>query len=197
VTRGRKPKPTALKVIEGNRSKTILRPDTIQPPKRSKPLAPPPHLTQAARSEWRRLALGLTQLGLLSTMDRAAFAAYCQAYGRWVEAERELERFKRLAKQAELEHAADVRKWKKAIAAGADPATTPEPTGDPARAFMLKTTGGNLIQHPLVAVANGAMRDVVKFAAEFGFTPAARARVSKDDPTEGSKYQGLIGARRA
>ena len=29
-------------------------------------------------------------MGVLTTMDRAALAAYCQAYGRWVEAEERL-----------------------------------------------------------------------------------------------------------
>jgi len=31
-------------------------------------------------------------LGILTTLDRAAFAVYCQAYGRWVRAERALEK---------------------------------------------------------------------------------------------------------
>ncbi len=30
------------------------------------------------------------RLGIVSQLDRAALAAYCQAYGRWVEAERQL-----------------------------------------------------------------------------------------------------------
>jgi P27 family predicted phage terminase small subunit len=30
------------------------------------------------------------RLGIISDLDRAALAAYCQAYGRWVEAERKL-----------------------------------------------------------------------------------------------------------
>ena len=30
------------------------------------------------------------RLGIISQLDRAALAAYCQAYGRWVEAERQL-----------------------------------------------------------------------------------------------------------
>ncbi|WP_193140970.1 phage terminase small subunit P27 family [Meridianimarinicoccus sp. MJW13] len=50
----------------------------------------PAHLSAAARREWRRLATPLHEAGLLTLADRAALAAYCQAYGRWVEAEQKL-----------------------------------------------------------------------------------------------------------
>ena len=50
----------------------------------------PPHLTRAAAAEWRRVAKALYEAGVLSTFDRSALAAYCQAYGRWVEAEERL-----------------------------------------------------------------------------------------------------------
>ncbi|WP_394892233.1 phage terminase small subunit P27 family [Mesorhizobium sp. AaZ16] len=43
-----------------------------------------------AKTEWKRLAHHLHGLGIISELDRAALAAYCQAYGRWVEAERKL-----------------------------------------------------------------------------------------------------------
>jgi P27 family predicted phage terminase small subunit len=33
------------------------------------------------------VAAELHRMGVLTTIDRAALAAYCQAYGRWVEAE--------------------------------------------------------------------------------------------------------------
>jgi P27 family predicted phage terminase small subunit len=51
---------------------------------------PVTHLCPAAKAEWRRLAGQLTILQILTERDRAALAAYCQAYGRWVEAERKL-----------------------------------------------------------------------------------------------------------
>lgn len=44
--------------------------------------------------------------------------------------------------------------------------------------LMIKTKNGNMIQNPLVGTANVAARDMVKFASEFGLTPAARARIS-------------------
>jgi P27 family predicted phage terminase small subunit len=36
------------------------------------------------------VASALHELGVFTTIDRAALAAYCQAYGRWVEAEERL-----------------------------------------------------------------------------------------------------------
>ena len=50
----------------------------------------PVHLNRAAAVEWRRVAKALHEAGVLTTFDRAALAAYCQAYGRWVEAEERL-----------------------------------------------------------------------------------------------------------
>jgi P27 family predicted phage terminase small subunit len=50
----------------------------------------PPHLNRAAATEWRRIAGALHKSGVLTTFDRAALAAYCQAWGRWVEAEERL-----------------------------------------------------------------------------------------------------------
>ena len=57
--------------------------------KRSLPRCPA-HLNRAAATEWRRIAGALQRVGALTTFDRAALAAYCQAWGRWVEAEERL-----------------------------------------------------------------------------------------------------------
>jgi P27 family predicted phage terminase small subunit len=86
--RGRKPKPTHLKVVTGNPGKRQInenepRPDLSIP-------APPPHLSDEAKVEWGRVCDQLYRLKLLSDIDRASLAAYAQAYGRWVQAERAL-----------------------------------------------------------------------------------------------------------
>ena len=57
--------------------------------RRSLPRAPG-HLTPAAARECRRVARLLLEMGVLTAIDRAALAAYSQAYGRWVEAEERL-----------------------------------------------------------------------------------------------------------
>jgi P27 family predicted phage terminase small subunit len=61
------------------------------------------------------------------------------------------------------------------------------------KAMVLKTISGNYIQNPLVGIARGAMADMVKYAIEFGLTPAARARLGTEAaPKKKSKFEGLI-----
>jgi P27 family predicted phage terminase small subunit len=86
--RGRKPKPTALKLAEGNPGKRRINGAEPLPP-RSLPDCPP-HLAPEARAEWDRLAVMLNAIGLLTQVDRTTMAAYCQCYARWVEAEQKL-----------------------------------------------------------------------------------------------------------
>lgn len=87
--RGRKPKPTGLKLVTGTERADRANPDEPQP----QPVCPEPpdHLKAEARAEWTRVSHQLHALGILSEIDRAALAAYCQAYGRWVQAETALD----------------------------------------------------------------------------------------------------------
>jgi P27 family predicted phage terminase small subunit len=43
--------------------------------------------------------------------------------------------------------------------------------------LILKTRAGDATQNPLVAIARKARLDMLRIAAEFGFTPAARSRI--------------------
>lgn len=86
--RGRKPKPTALRLVEGNLSRRPFNRNEPKPPTAMSTC--PSHLSPTAKAEWKRLARTLNETGLLTGIDRAALATYCQAYGRWVEAERKL-----------------------------------------------------------------------------------------------------------
>ncbi|MEV8466621.1 phage terminase small subunit P27 family [Fluviibacterium sp. DFM31] len=88
--RGPRTKPTKLKVLAGTARKHRLNPNEPRP-EVARPDVPD-HLTDAARQEWDRVVVKVVDLGLMSDLDRAALAAYCQAYGRWVAAERALAR---------------------------------------------------------------------------------------------------------
>jgi P27 family predicted phage terminase small subunit len=83
-----RPKPTAIRRLEGNPGKRAWNHNEPIPPD-AQPRCPG-HLSAVAQKEWRRLASDLHRIGVLTTVDRAALAAYCQAYGRWVEAEEKL-----------------------------------------------------------------------------------------------------------
>jgi P27 family predicted phage terminase small subunit len=90
--RGTKPVPTALKLVRGNPGKRKL-PDPskeIRAPIENP--EPPDHLTQSGLDEWNRVIGALVTLNLMTRLDRGALAGYCQAYGRWVDAERALAR---------------------------------------------------------------------------------------------------------
>ena len=85
ATPGRKPKPTALKVLEGNPGKKPL--NTKEPKPKATRIKCPSWLEEEAKKEWRRLVKPLQQMGLLTEVDQMTFAGYCQAYARWKEAE--------------------------------------------------------------------------------------------------------------
>jgi P27 family predicted phage terminase small subunit len=85
---GRPPKPTALKLVARNPGKRPLPKNEPMPRIESPPR--PKHLSGEAAMEWDRLAPALVRLRLLSRLDRAAFAAYCAAWGRHVEAEEQI-----------------------------------------------------------------------------------------------------------
>lgn len=78
-------KPNKLKKLEGNPGKRPLNENEPQPA----PGAPtcPRWLLPEARKEWKRIAPELERIGLLTRIDRAALATYCQAYAHLLQCE--------------------------------------------------------------------------------------------------------------
>jgi len=88
--RGRKPKPSALKRLEGNPGKRALNAMEPHPPIPQTPPHAPRHLGMEARKEWRRLCKQLVEIGLYTEIDHAMLEMYCQMYGDWIEAKRKI-----------------------------------------------------------------------------------------------------------
>lgn len=76
---------TIIKEMKGNPGKRKLNDRELKPEKKT-PLCPK-WLEPEAKKEWRRLSKQMEWMGILTEVDMAAFAGYCQAYARWKEAE--------------------------------------------------------------------------------------------------------------
>jgi P27 family predicted phage terminase small subunit len=88
---GPPPTPTKIKLLRVNPGKRAL--NANEPKPRSAIPSCPPHLNPVARKEWRRAIRELAALGLISNLDRAALAIYCEAYARWVFASDHIRKF--------------------------------------------------------------------------------------------------------
>jgi P27 family predicted phage terminase small subunit len=88
---GRRPKPTKQKIAEGNPGKRKLNSNEPDPCPEIPEM--PAHLDAVAREEWERVTPQLLALGLISSIDRNALAAYCQTCSQWVDAEQNIQKF--------------------------------------------------------------------------------------------------------
>lgn len=152
--RGPKPKPSELKLLEGGRGHRPINLDQAFRPEVGEPDIPR-WLSKEGRKAWKRLAPELLHYNLLSAVDREAFAMLCQTVGR--------------LEQLELAFAGRV------AAAVADGADRP---GAFEKAFLDSTPKGMAIQSALYQVLNREQAKLNSLLAEFGLTPAQRARVS-------------------
>ena len=94
--RGRKPKPTVIRALEGNPGKRRLNDREPTPPAGIPDC--PEYLDDEAKGEWFHTAKVLADMGLLSRADRTALAAYCTTYSRWRHAEEQVKKFGAIVK---------------------------------------------------------------------------------------------------
>jgi phage terminase small subunit len=86
---GPPPKPTALKLVQGNPGKRKL--NRREPEFAGAPLCPK-WLTKLAKAEWNRIIGELSALDMLRSVDSSALAAYCKSYARCQSAEQIVDR---------------------------------------------------------------------------------------------------------
>ena len=89
---GRRPAPTRLKVVRGNPGKRPLNAKEPQP--KTQLSEAPEHLNDEAKREWKRAGEMLADLGVVTELDRSAFAGYCQA---WADCKRLTEQLNEMA----------------------------------------------------------------------------------------------------
>jgi len=76
---GRRPSPTAMKVLAGNPGHRPLNAEEPQPPKGIPEM--PKGMACAARREWKLITHELSILGLLTVVDGKALGEYCKLMG--------------------------------------------------------------------------------------------------------------------
>ncbi|MHB9127266.1 MAG: phage terminase small subunit P27 family [Candidatus Humimicrobiaceae bacterium] len=151
---GRKPKPVALHVINGNPSKLDLGKKISETPK-FKPIAPKcsPRLSKGAKKEWKRIAPELERLGLLTNADKAVFEMYCQVYSECVD----LEKF--------ININGTTYKYVK-------------------RNKFDQIVSEYEVQYPQVSQLDKKRNLLIRICAEFGLTPSSRGRMSLPNESE-------------
>lgn len=152
-TRGPLPKPVALRVLEGNAGKRPLDLAAGVNPRIEIP-TPPKHLGVEAKKEWKRITPLLEDLGLISGLDRAALALYCQAAGRLSELE--------MAFNGQVA---------RLVADGTEYC-------DAVYAASFSTTPSGYAQQSVIVQLIGKHREQLnRYLMHFGLSPAARGRV--------------------
>ena len=89
MTAGRKPLPTHLKLVKGTARPHRLnsaepRPEVLAP-------EPPEYLDARAKAHFVALSALLARQGIMTELDAAALARYCVVWGRWLDAEQEVQ----------------------------------------------------------------------------------------------------------
>lgn len=152
-SRGPLPKPSVLKLLQGNAGKRALDLSSGINPRIEVPSIPK-HLGAEARKEWKRITPLLVEHGLISQLDRSALELYCHAYGRLAELEASFNGRVAQLVSAGMEHADAVAKVSES--------TTPS---------------GYVQQSVIVNLINNQRQQLNRTLGHFGLSPALRGRV--------------------
>ncbi len=174
---GRKATPTRLRLLRGNPQRRPL--NALEPdPARGVPDAPR-WFNVLQLEGWETMVRALEPMGVLTISDGPALAILAQAWAEWREAEATV---------------AVRGAYYETPMGGSTSSSSGEQQSLPGCAPKDdRAAGGVWIRaHPAVAVAANAWRRVASMLAEFGLTPAARARLQvapQDEPDAFAEFQ--------
>lgn len=103
---GRTPKPTALKLLQGNPGRRPLNASEPQPD--AGPPEMPTGLSEEAEAEWRRILPILASMRVLTVADSATIAGYCQSFADWIGAQADIREHGRLIEEPITNRMGDV-----------------------------------------------------------------------------------------
>jgi P27 family predicted phage terminase small subunit len=165
--RGFPPKPTRLRIAQGDPGKILrIRGGEPQPPAsepqpaKPKSIACPTWLGAKAKKIWQARGPELERIGCLTVLDLDMFAGYCKAYARWEEAEEFLD------------------------AHGTVFVVREKPKGkdkEEGREGRIKY----IQQYPQVAIAQRYLQLWTRIGECLGLSPAARTRIQVQVPSGG------------
>lgn len=90
MAQGRKPKPTALKLVTGNPGKRRLKKNEPSPDALTKVPDPPDWMDGIGAAMWREVSPWLVEAKILTATDLHNLEAFCMAYQRWREAQADI-----------------------------------------------------------------------------------------------------------
>ena len=152
--RGPAPKPSVLKAERSKRGANLadnIKPDVGVP-------ECPDFVCESGKREWARITPYLVKLGLISHLDMAALAIYCQTFGRYSDLESGFEEsITRIQKAQNCSYIDAVQ-----------------------LAFIDVTPNGYKQVSALASTIRGLREECLRYLAQFGLSPSARTRVSID-----------------
>ena len=169
---GRRRKHPHLRLMEGKRSHSTPINTNIPKPPSSRPPCPA-WLQPEARKAWKYLCEQLEKMGIIGTSDQAIMVVYCQQWEIAV-----------LATRRMLEIAAerDRKAAEAAERAGKEQLPARTESGDWTDAMLATTSNGNVVNNPLLGIANAAWERVVRCASLLGLHPTDRAKLVLQAP---------------
>jgi P27 family predicted phage terminase small subunit len=158
--RGRKPLPSKIIDIRGG-SKLTHRPSRTGEPEPPAVIPKcPSFLDKEAKKEWRRMAKELYDLGMITRIDRAVLAKYCESYSQWAQASRKIQAMGMIYKTPGKISTVTLKNG----------------------TVKQTQTGGFPMINPYFSIANRAKEQMEKSAIEMGCTPSSRSRVRVSEP---------------